>query len=207
MTFETLNDALGNKLVELGLSAYTENQKKIIKQYKQGQSAIVNNRVDDNIMSALCFISFIAAPQMFEGAPRVLWIVPKNEEIKKRKDVYQQYTMRGDTTIELADDKGKQIEQRNAIFQGTEVLLGNPKRLLDLYIQNGFHVNKIQLVIIENFDEICKDIPAFQAIRRIFESLPKCRKIIFSEKGHHRQNAFLEEQNERFMSLSLAENE
>ncbi len=207
MTFETLNDALGNKLVELGLSAYTENQKKIIQQYKQGQSTVVKNRVDDNIINALCFISFIAAPKMFEGAPRVLWIVPKTEEIKKRKDVYQQYTMRGDTTIELADDKGKQIEQRNAIFQGTEVLLGNPKRLLDLYIQNGFHVNKIQLVIIENFDEICKEIPAYQAIRRIFESLPKCQKIIFSEKGHHRQDAFLEEQNERFIPLSLAENE
>lgn len=203
MTFEELNHKLGNKLVELGITGFSATQQAVIKQFKKGGNVIYNKPITDDLLTAICFLSFISAPEMFEGSPRVLWIAPKSADLQKRKKLYQQLTMRGDVTIELADDKGKQIEQRNAIFQGTEVLLGNPKRLLELYNQNGFHIGKIHLLIIESFDEICADISAFQAVRRVCESLPKCQKIVFAAKNHIRMESFFEELDEFFNQIEL----
>jgi hypothetical protein len=206
MNWDELNLSLGNKLSELGLTGYSTNQQKLLQQYKQGGNCHLTANENDDLIAALVFLSFISAPKMFEGSPRVLWITPKTFDIKQRKDLYQLYTMRGDTTIEIAPDKGKIIEQRNAIFQGTEVLLGNPKRLMELYLQNGFHVNKIHLLIVEGFDEICKENQAYQGVRRIIESLPKCQKLFISTKNHPKMLPLLDETHEFFSELSLESN-
>lgn len=193
MKFEELNNRLENTLAEYGMEAFSQRQEKLIKLAKQGKNQLIFTPFDQEVIEGLHFISFMRAPEMLEGSPRVLWITPKWETAREQVQSFQRLMKRADVTIEIADDKGKIIEQRNAIFEGAEVIIGNPKRLLELYNQNGYHINQLSLVIIDHADMLCKDPLILQAIKRIAESLPKCQKLIFSEGTHHRLETFCED--------------
>lgn len=193
MKFEELNNRLENTLAELGREGYTEKQEKLIKLSKQGKNQLIFTSIDQDLIDGLHFISFMRAPEMLEGSPRVLWITPSWESAREKVKSFQQLMKRTDVTIEIADDKGKIIEQRNAIFEGTEIIIGNPKRILELYNQNGIHINQLSLVIIDQLETLCKDPLILQAIRRISESLPKCQKILLAEGTHNRLEAFCED--------------
>ncbi len=193
MKFEELNNRLENTLTEQGSDGYTEKQEKLIKLSKQGKNQLVFTSIDQELIDGLHFISFMRAPEMLEGSPRVLWFTPSWESAREKVKSFHHLMKRTDVTIEIADDKGKIIEQRNAIFEGAEIIIGNPKRLLELYNQNGIHINQLSLVIIDHAETLCKDPLILQAIRRISESLPKCQKMIFSEGTHTRLEAFCED--------------
>ncbi len=193
MKFEELNSRLENVLAELGIEGYTEKQQKLIKLSKQGKNQLIFTGIDQELIDGLHYLSFMRAPEMLEGSPRVLWITPSWESAREKVKSFQRLMKRADVTIEIADDKGKIIEQRNAIFEGSEILIGNPKRLLELYNQNGIHINQLSLVIIDQAETLCKDPLILQAIRRISESLPKCQKLIFSEGTHTRLEGFCED--------------
>lgn len=193
MKFEELNKRLENVLAEINLEGYSPRQEKLIKLSKQGKNHLIRTTLDEELIDALHFIAFMRAPEMLEGSPRVLWITPGWESAREKMKRFHHLMKRTDVTIEIADDKGKMIEQRNAIFEGAEIIIGNPKRLLDLYNQNGFHVNQLSLVIIDDADILCKDPMILQSIRRISESLPKCQKLIFAGGTHSRLTGFCED--------------
>ena len=130
---------------------------------------------------------------MLEGSPRVLWITPSWESVREKIKSFHHLMKRTDVTIENADDKSKIIEQRNAIFEGAEIIIGNPKRVLELYNQNWIHMNQLSLVIIDQAEIICKNPSTIQSIKRIAESLPKCQKLIFAEGTHDRLETFCED--------------
>ena len=177
-------------LTESGRERYTEKQEKLIKLSKQGKNQLIFTSIDPELIDGLHFISFMRAPEMLEGSPRVLWFTPSWESAREKVKSFHELMKRTDVTIEIADDKGKIIEQRNAIFEGAEIIIGNPKRLLELYNQNGIHLNQLSLVIIDQAETLCKDPLILQAVRRISESLPKCQKLIFSEGTHNRLESF-----------------
>lgn len=193
MKFEELDNRLEKVLTELGQEGYTERQQKLIKLSKQGKNQLIFTPFDQEIIDGLHFISFMRAPEMLEGSPRVIWITPNWESAREKVKSFHRIMKRTDVTIEIADDKGKIIEQRNAIFEGAEIIIGNPKRLLELYNQNGIHVNQLSLIIIDQAETLCTNPITLQSIRRIAESLPKCQKIIFTEGTHSRLDSFCED--------------
>ena len=193
MKFEELDNRLEKVLTESGQEGYTEIQQKLIKLSKQGKNQLIFTPFDQEIIDGLHFISFMRAPEMLEGSPRVIWITPNWESAREKVQSFHRLMKRTDVTIEIADDKGKIIEQRNAIFEGAEIIIGNPKRLLELYNQNGIHVNQLSLIIIDQAETLCTNPITLQSIKRIAESLPKCQKIIFTEGTHSRLDSFCED--------------
>lgn len=193
MKFIDLNEALGEVLAEKNKTNYSDKEAQIIQLLKPGKNVLCYTQHDHELLFAEMVTSFSKASTMLEGSPRVLWFTSDTNSAREIKKQFGDYFRRTDVTLELADDKGKIIEQRNAIFDGTEWLVGNPKRLLELYNQNGFHVNQLKLIIIDQFDTICKDAMALQAIRRIAESLPKCQYAFFAAGKHPKTEPFCEE--------------
>lgn len=192
MNFEEINEQLGFTLTEESIEGFSENQQTIFKKVKSGKSILLNSPISNDLDLALELISFSKAPDQLEGSPRVLWLTPT---IDRAHQLLKQFKIRfrkTEITPELAVNKGKMIEQRNLIFDGCEILIGNPKRIIELYNQNGFHVNQLKLLIIDDFESICKDIAASTAIRRLAESLPPCQKFIQFQKEHSRQKEILE---------------
>lgn len=193
MKFTELNEALGDVLAEKNKTDYTAKEQQLIQLIKPGKNILCYTQHDEELRFAELVTSFSKASTMLEGSPRVLWITDSTDNARTIKKQFGDYFRRTDVTIELADDKGKIIEQRNAIFDGAEWLVGNPKRLLELYNQNGYHINQLKLILIDQFDKICKDPMALQAIRRIAESLPKCQFVFFAAGKHARIEPFCDE--------------
>ena len=97
-----------------------------------------------------------------------------------------------DLTIDLAHERGKQIQQRNDIFDGTEIVIGTAKRIYDLYIQSGLNLNLLRLFVIDDANQtLVKNNPGYLA--RFADSLPKCQILIGAKVYNDKLEAFCEQ--------------
>ncbi len=128
-----------------------------------------------------------------EGSPRALVICKNDDEAKNLYEWIEKLGRHLDITVDLAHEKGNMLKQRNDIFDGTEIIVGTPKRMFDLYIQNGYNVSQMKLFIMDDAQSIF--IHGFKMqMSRLIESLPKCQKLFFSENfADRRWKEFQEE--------------
>lgn len=206
MNFEALNQIVENVLVENNKTSFSTLATNLLKKLKQGRNfSVFAPTEQEAIQEALIYASIFKAPQAFEGSPRVLWITSTPEKAKSIVKEINSLIKRTEIAAELADDKGKMIEQRNHIFEGADIIVGNPKRLHDLYNQNGFHVNQLKLVILDDLEVFSTSPTTLQHIRRVNESLPNCQKVIIYSKTHHRIEPFIEEICSFYDALELSD--
>lgn len=125
-------------------------------------------------------LDFVPHPE--EGSPRAI-VVCKDDDTAKRLHAFVSNDLKNsDLTIDLIIEKGNKLKQRNDLFDGTEIIIGTPKRLCELYFQNGFNIGKLKLfVVVEMDDQMRAGFRGF--ISRIAESLPKCRQLIFTRNA------------------------
>lgn len=193
MNFEEYDQILNKHFSDAGLSDFTPIEKAMIHKVKQGKNIVIRHAEIPELKTGLQLVSLLKAPQAFEGSPRVLWFTSTTDKTRKRVDQLREWIRRSEIVVEPADDKGKIIEQRNNIFDGTDIIIGTPKRMLELYNQNGYHINQLSLVIIEDLSEICKSPTLLQCVRRINESLPKVQKMVVTHGDHSKQTLFIDE--------------
>ena len=181
-----------NTLLEDHISP-SENEYHLIKKIKQGKHLLLSAANQSSLDLILNWSTLSRAYQAFEGSPRVLWITNSNERVKQIVMELRNWSRRTEIAVELANDSGKIIEQRNFIFEGADIIVGNPKRLLELYNQNGIHVNQLSLIIIDEIDQICKNPNILQHVKRICESTEKCMKLVVKYGEHERIEPFMDE--------------
>jgi len=193
MNFEELDLILEHSLSEDGVSAPTPEEDRLIKKIKQGGNNLVFTGSAEAINKVLFFSALIKAPKAFEGSPRVLWITTNNTRAIELAKNLRHWIRRSEIAVELAHDAGKIIEQRNHIFEGADIIIGTPKRVLELYNQNGIHVNQLTLLIVDEVNELCKNPTLIQHVRRVNESIEKCQKLLVSYGEHERMEQFADE--------------
>ena len=82
-----------------------------------------------------------------------------------------------DLTLDLIIEKGQRVRQRNDLFFGTELIVGTPKRICEMYFQNGFNIGELKLFMLLDMNMILRQgHKGF--VNRISESLPKCKKVL-----------------------------
>jgi superfamily II DNA/RNA helicase len=107
-----------------------------------------------------------------------------------------------DLTIDLAHEKGNQLQQRNDIFDGTEIIVGTPKRLYDLYIQNGINLKLLKLFAIDDAHETLRgNNPGYMI--RMAESLPNCQVLMCAQKQTEKIDYFINATEFGFQKLKL----
>lgn len=181
MTPAQFNTLLNDTLSESGISEFSVLQEAILKRAKAGGDAIIVCPHDAELQAAISLTSILKAPQAFEGSPRVLVLSPTLESVHAIRDQIQSWVRRTEIAVELAHDKGNMIQQRNNIFEGADIIVGNPKRIMELYNQNGIHVNQLVLLMVHGTDQILQQPVIAQTISRLAESLPgKCQRILFT---------------------------
>ena len=192
MKFDALNEKMFNTLTEDNF-LLSEQDEKIVKLIKQGSHLSLVSDSKDNLNKVLIYTALSKAPEAFEGSPRVLWITNSEERLQSVVSQLRALSRRTEMAVETANDKGKIIQQRNDIFEGADIIVGNPKRLLEIYNQNGIHVNQLSIVIIDELDAICKNPNLLQNVKRICESIEKCMKLMVRYGDHQRVEPFIEE--------------
>lgn len=112
-----------------------------------------------------------------EGSPRVLYLVNSFEKVNSFYEKVKLVSRKLDITADLAHDKGDIVQQKNDIFDGTEIIVGNPKRVYDLYIKNAINLKLLDLFIIDDLDE-CLNSGKQAEIIRLVESLERRTQLV-----------------------------
>lgn len=194
MTIEQFNQLLQDTLSESGLTAFSELQEAILKRVKSGGDAIFVCDHDAQLLAGICLAAILKAPQAFEGSPRVLVLSPTTDSVHVIRDQIKSWIRRTEIAVELAHDKGNMVQERNNIFDGADIIVGNPKRIMDLYNQNGIHVNQLVLLMVHGTNEILLNPTIAQTITRLSESLPgKCQRVLFTTAESARLSKFSEQ--------------
>lgn len=115
----------------------------------------------------------------FEDAPRAVILTG---DVDKANALYEQFvnlTKHTDLRIRVAHEGGKIDKQGEEIYMGSDVVIGTPKRLFELYLKQNLNLNKLKFFIIDDAELMIKHQYQSQ-IERLLQSLPKCQRLAFT---------------------------
>lgn len=177
MTIENFRPELKEILIEKGYTELRDFQGKILDNIKSGKNLCIAGDEGSGKSLALIFSILQKIEVAGEGSPRVIVICSSDQKaIEFHSNLFALAKLL-DLTVDLAHEKGNILQQRNDIFDGTEIIVGTPRRIYDLYIQNGFNVSQMKMFILDDVFEILKGNGRTQ-IQRLVESLPKCQHVL-----------------------------
>ncbi len=132
--------------------------------------------------STLIMISVIHKLQRaFEDAPRAFVLVASREEALAMKELFDKLAEGTDLRAVAAYDEGKMEKQNEEIYTGTDLVIGTPRRALELYLSRNFNMNKIKLLAIDDTEQMIKNNWQGQ-IDRLCLSLVKCQRLVFTKE-------------------------
>lgn len=130
----------------------------------------------------------------FEDAPRALIIVADEVQALEMKEQFKLFSNNTNLRAEVAFEGGKIDAQTEAIYFGTDIVIGTAKRVLEIYFRKNFNLNKIKLFVIDDAEMVIKNGLQGQ-IDRLALSLPKCQHLVFTNE----LNAKIERLIEKFI--------
>ena len=191
--FELLRPALRELLEEKWHKALNPLQVSCITRLKSGNNLIIESDEGTGKTSAVLVSILQKIEQAAEGSPRAIVICKHDDQARLMHTELANLAKFYDLTVDLAHEKGNMLQQRNDICDGTEIIIGTPKRIHDLYIQNGFNVSKLKLFVIDDIQDQMKKGHCAQ-LKRMAESLPKCQFVLTSHSfADKRVQEFIEE--------------
>ncbi len=145
----------------------------------------------------------IAKPE--EGSPRAIILCTNDAQARAIHAEFVQLAKPKDLTVDLVVEKGKKLQQRNDLFDGTEIIVGTTRRMAEMYFQNGFNIKKLKLFIILGLEEHMRAGHKGYIVR-LTESLPKCKALFFTANPDEERMAdYLEEFYPNIRLLDLSE--
>lgn len=171
------SEDLTERIISKELALPNEAEISFLNYLKSGKNILIEGVMPHQINRLLTFSLLNRITQPEEGSPRAIWITSTNEEANRLGKELAYLIKMQDVTVDLANEKGNILQQRNDIFDGTEIIIGNLKRVHELYIQNGINFNKVKYFFIEDIEEMLKG-QGIAYLNRILEGLPKCQIVI-----------------------------
>jgi superfamily II DNA/RNA helicase len=193
MAFDNLRPELAELLVEKNFSAMNAFENAVIDGIRSGRNTLAEGPEGCGKTTAALVSVLQKITEAAEGSPRAIIVCATDQKAFDLHAELSKYCRWLDLTVDLAHDRGNILQQRNDIFDGTEIIVATPKRLYELYIQNGFNVGKLKLLILDDMVDQFRTGHKMHLIR-LFESLPKCQHLYFSTTFAERRTAeFIEE--------------
>jgi ATP-dependent RNA helicase RhlE len=190
-TVEKLPERIQDNIEKLNFNENTEFEDLILAKLRQGGNLLAFPQSFD-LKKVILLSSLYRSPESYEGCPRAIIITSDSTKALELKQFFDKAIFRTEISVELAHDRGKAIEQRNTLYDGADIIIGTPKRIFDLYIQNGINLSLLKLLILDDANQQQRYFPE---LIRICDSLPKCQRFVFAEK----KNEKLEKLNEKLL--------
>lgn len=128
--------------------------------------------------------------EAFEDAPRAVILVGDVDKADAMYEQFKHIAGHTDLRIRAAHEGGKIDKQGEEIYMGSDVVIGTPKRLFELYLKQNLNLNKLKLFIIDDAELMIKY--AYQSqIERLLQSLPKCQRLAFTNDFNSKVEALI----------------
>lgn len=193
MSLEKLHKRLSEAILKQGWKELTPLQESLLGAYKSGSNVAV--MADDGAgKSASIAIHTLekVKEQAPDDAPRAIILTDTIDNAAQLEILLNKLSVGTDLRIVLIHDKANQILQRNDLFDGCDILVGNLKRVNAMYLQNGFSVKHVKLLAIDNFDKLLTT-SNYPHLLRLLESMPKVQKVIYRQQETARTEKFIDE--------------
>jgi ATP-dependent RNA helicase RhlE len=178
---EKLNKKLATAITEHGFEVPKPLQLKSIPKINGGSDLIGIGPKGCGKSSTIIISAIQKLVSAFEDAPRALIIVSDEVKALEMKEQFKLFSYNTDLRSEVAFEGGKIDAQTEAIYFGTDVVIGTAKRVLEIYFRKNFNLNKIKLFVIDDAEMIIKNGLQGQ-IDRLALSLPKCQHLVFTNE-------------------------
>ena len=143
---------------------------------RSGNALVIEADIETNF-SLFEHIVTDCIPEPQEGSPRGIVICSDDQTARSFSEFLEKPFRTLDLTLDLIVEKGQRVRQRNDLFFGTELIVGTPKRICEMYFQNGFNIGELKLFMLLDLNTILKQgNKGF--VNRLSESLPKCKKVV-----------------------------
>lgn len=166
------------------ISLETEIQSFCFSKVKSGGDVIaLSTDTENTLISVLAGMVEVLQIPAEDDAPRILIVAPSKDICLWIESMWLKISKRTQMIHTLVFEQGDKVKQRIALFNGADIVIGTPKRLNEMYFQNGLNINKLKYFIVFEAEK-CVKASSVIHIARMTDSFPKCQKwIIDSVEG------------------------
>ncbi len=182
---------LANALTENNILEPTVLQQKIISKINSGADLIIESEDNSGKTTALVLTTIHKLKEPFEDAARALIIVPSIDHAIEMENQFKLLSVGTKLRIHTAHEAGKIDKQNEDIYFGADVVIGTPKRIMEIYFRKNINITKVKLFAIDDTELVVKNLHQGY-IHRLADSLPKCQHLIFTNKYSERIEAMIE---------------
>ncbi|MES2277177.1 MAG: DEAD/DEAH box helicase [Bacteroidota bacterium] len=194
MTWSTkikLNKQLQRSVADAGYTAPREIQLRTMPRIIGGQDIIAVGpegcgKTTTYVLSVLNRFSY--AP---DGVPLVLVLVPNQEAVEAVIDRFD--TLNRNRSIRIVGlYAAPGIEaQMDALADGADIVVATPDRARAIYLKLGLNLNKVELLVVDDADEIVKQglqLP----VAELANSITKAQRLVFTEVLHDKLHKMID---------------
>lgn len=182
MKLKKLTPELAKGIVDAGFDTEPKAVQSLsIPKIKSGADMFILSPPKSGKTTAIVISTLQLLKSAFEEAPRALIMVETKEKAYEMEELFQLLGKHTNLRTFIVFDKGNLQYQKDMIYEGIDVLIGMPNRLIELMNISGFPMPKIKTFAIDDADTLTIK-GANHAILRIADSIEKAQFLIFGSK-------------------------
>lgn len=181
MIHEKLDTLLVESLLENGFLESTRLEQICIPRIKSGRDliAISGEKSGKTSTIVVSILNKLKASQ--DDNPRALILVPDTERAVAMKEEFDRLGQYTDLRVHTAGENERVDDQKDRIYMGSDVVIGTPKRLNQIYTLYALNLGMVKLFVIDDAELVIKSLNYAQ-IDRLSESLPRVQRVVFASQ-------------------------
>lgn len=178
MKLKKINEALQERLIEVGLTTANDLQQGTFSTIKSGVDAIIQSGKGTGKTTTIVINVIQKLAKPFEESPRALIMVQDKPQVLEMVDLFTQLGKNNDLRVFGVHDKTDLDDDKNQVSLGIDILVGTPNKLNIMFSGAGFNVNKLLMLVVDDADILLRN-RLDPIIKRISDSISKTQRIFF----------------------------
>ena len=178
MKLKKINEALQQRLIEVGLTEANDLQEGTFSTIKSGVDTIIQSGKGTGKTTTIVINVIQKLAKPFEESPRALIMVQDKPQVLEMVDLFNQLGKHNDLRVFGVHDKTDLDDDKNQISLGIDILVGTPNKLNIMFSGAGFNVNKLLMLVVDDADILLRN-RLDPIIKRISDSISKTQRIFF----------------------------
>jgi superfamily II DNA/RNA helicase len=179
MFIKKLDVQLLESLEENGFTEATELQQICIPRIKSGRDLLCIAADKTGKTTSIIVSVLQRLKASLDDNPRAVIVVPNVEHANKMRDEFDRLGGYTDLRVYTACDDEKIDDQKDKIYMGSDIVIGTPKRLNQIYSLYALNLGVVKIFAIDDAELVIKSIN-YPQIDRLSESLPKVQRVVFA---------------------------